>query len=128
MSTYLIFVNLVGQEEDGKYRYEFYFSTNLVNPLSEEEDCEEICGLTELSINKKHKTETHIVRTKIKFDLIQNNGCFSFKQCMDLIVAVAWENIDEYEEYPEDGRIFFMFGESYDKVERKLAMKNILML
>jgi hypothetical protein len=50
------------------------------------------------------------------------------QDCLDGIVSVAWENIDDMSEYPEDGRLFFMFGESIDEVERKLALKNILMI
>ena len=46
---------------------------------------------------------------------------------MDGLVSLCFENIDAYDSYPEDGRLFFMFGEPYDEVERKLAMKNILM-
>ena len=73
-------------------------------------------------------TEVHIVKTKIKFDLIQNNMCFGMQDAMDGIVSIAYENMDAYESYPDDGRLFFMFGESFDEVERKLAMKSILML
>jgi hypothetical protein len=50
------------------------------------------------------------------------------QDCLDGIVALAWQNIDELDAYPEDGRIYFMFGESLEDVERKLALKNVLML
>jgi hypothetical protein len=50
------------------------------------------------------------------------------QDCMDGIIALAFENIDAYENYPDDGRIYFMFGESIDDVERKLAMKHILFI
>ena len=54
--------------------------------------------------------------------------CFGMQDAMDGIVSIAYENMDAYESYPDDGRLFFMFGESLDEVERKLAMKSILML
>jgi hypothetical protein len=78
--------------------------------------------------SEEYITEVHIVKTKLKFDLIQNNMCFGLQDAMDGIVAIAYENIDNYDAYPEDGRLYFMFGESYDDVERKLAMKRILMI
>ena len=66
---------------------------------------------------------------KIKLDLVQNNCCFGFQDCTDGIIALAWENVDDYDEYPDErGRLFFMFGETLNKVENKLAMCNILML
>ena len=84
--------------------------------------------MNNLMPSDEYKTETHIVRTNIVFDLIQHNGCFGMQDCMDGIVAVAWENIDDYDEYPEDrGRLFFHFGETYENVEKKLALCGILM-
>ena len=73
-------------------------------------------------------TEIHIVKMKIKLDLIQDSCCFGFQDCTDGIIALAWENMDGYDEYPEEGRIFFRFGETLNEVESKLAVKNILML
>ncbi len=121
------FVNLVGQEEDGNYRYEFIFTDNPDEFWGEDFENKPCSLMNNLMPSEEYKTETHIVKTKLVFDLIQNNGCFGMQDCMDGIVAVAWENIDDYDEYPEDGRLFFMFGESLEEVERKLAMKNILM-
>ena len=48
------------------------------------------------------------------------------QDALDGIVAIAWENLNNYDAYPEDGRLYFMFGESYDTVESKLAIKHIL--
>ena len=68
------------------------------------------------------------VKTNIKFDLIQNSLCFSFKECMDGCVCLACENIDNYEEYPEDGRLVFSYGQSFDSVEDKLGAKKIFLI
>ena len=78
-------------------------------------------------ISEEYITEVHTVKTKIKFDLIQDNCCFSVSDCYDGIIALAWEDISQYEEYPEDGRLFFKFGESIDDVDDKLARKHIIM-
>lgn len=121
------FVNFVGEEEDGKYRYEFIFTDNPDEFWGEDFENKPCSLMNHLMPYDEYKTEIHSVRTKLKFDLIQNNGCFGMQDCMDGIVAVAWEDIDDYDEYPEDGRLFFMFGEPYEKVEAKLALKNILM-
>jgi len=68
------------------------------------------------------------VKMKIKLDLIQDNCCFSMSDCYDGIISLGWENIDAYTEFPSDGRIFFKFGETLEEVERKLAVKNVVML
>ena len=122
------FINLIGQENDDYYRYEFIFTNNIDEfwcEFGEQKPCCLVNGITPLD---EYITEIHILKTKIKLDLIQNNCCFGFQDCTDGIVALAWENMDEYDEYPEDGRIFFKFGETFEEVEEKLAMKNILFL
>jgi hypothetical protein len=126
--VYLCFIRLIGEESDGYYRYEFIFTDNPDEAWGEGFEFKPCCLVNELIPSDEYITEVHIVKTKIKLDLIQNNCCFGMQDCMDGIVAVAYENMDSYENYPEDGRLVFMFGESEDDVSRKLAMKNILMM
>ena len=126
--VFLLFVRLIGEENDGYYRYEFMFTDNPDEAWGENFEYKPCCLVNELVPSEEYITEVHIVKTKIKFDLIQNNMCFSMQDCMDGIAALAFENMDNYDSYPDDGRLFFMFGESLDEVERKLALKNILMI
>lgn len=126
--TFLLFVRLIGEENDGYYRYEFIFTDNPDEAWGEDWEHKPAGLVNDLIPSDEYITEVHIVKTKIKFDLIQNNMCFGMQDAMDGIVSIAYENMDSYESYPDDGRLFFMFGESLDEVERKLAMKNILML
>lgn len=126
--VYLGFIRLIGEENDGYFRYEFIFTDNIDEFWGDNFEYKPAGLVKDLIPSDEYITEIHIVKTKIKFDLVQNNMCFGMQDCMDGIVALAFENIDEYESYPEDGRLFFMFGESFDEVERKLALKNILMI
>lgn len=126
--VFLCFVNLIGEENDGYYRYEFIFTDNPDEFWGENFEYKPAGLVNDLIPSDEYITEIHIVKTKIKFDLVQNNMCFGMQDCMDGIVALAYENIDDYEEYPENGRLYFMFGETFEEVERKLALKNILML
>ena len=125
---YLGFIRLIGAESDGIDNYEFIFTKNIDEFWGENFEYKPCCLCNDLIPNDEYITEIHKIRTKLKFDLVQDNCCFSMQDCMDGIISLAWENIDEYEEYPEDGRLVFNFGESYDDVERKLALKNILII
>ena len=127
-NVYLCFIRLIGEENDGYYRYEFIFTDNIDEVFGEGFEYKPACLVNNLIVDDKYITEIHIIKMKINLDLIQNNCCFSINDCYDGIIALAWENMDEYEEYPEEGRIFFKFGETLDEVERKLAIKNVLML
>ena len=122
------FIRLIGEESDGYYRYEFIFTNNINEFWGENFEYKPCCLCNGLTPDDRYVGEIHIVKTKIKFDLIQDNCCFSFSDATDGIIAIAWENMDNYDEYPEEGRIFFMFGESLKDVEDKLAIKNILMI
>lgn len=126
--VYLCFVRLIGEENDGYYRYEFIFTDNIDEVFGENFEYKPAGLVNDLIPSDEYITEIHIVKTKLKFDLVQNNMCFGMQDCMDGIVALAYENIDSYDSYPDNGRLYFMFGESLDDVERKLAIKDILML
>ncbi len=122
------FIRLIGEENDGYYRYEFIFTDKIDEFWGESFEEKPCCLINDLHPNDEYVTEIHIVKTKILLDLVQDNCCFGFQDCADGIIALAWENVDGYEEYPEDGRIFFRFGETYEEVETKLALKNVLMM
>lgn len=126
--VYLGFIRLIGTESDGIYNYEFIFTNNIDEFWGENFEYKPCCLCNDLIPNDEYITEIHKIRAKLKFDLVQDNCCFSMQDCMDGIISLAWENIDDYDEYPEDGRLVFNFGESYDDVERKLALKNILII
>ena len=126
--VYLCLIRLIGEENDGYYRYEFIFTNNVEEVFGENFNQKPACLVNDLMVDDKYITEIHIVKTKIKLDLIQDNCCFSIADSYDGIISIAWENTDLYDEYPEDGRIFFRFGETLNEVENKLAIKNILML
>lgn len=126
---YLCFIRLIGEENDGFYRYEFIFTDNVDEVWSDNDDFAQkpACLVNNMMVAEQYVTEVHIVKTKIKLDLIQDSCCFSVSDSYDGCISLAWENIDDLEEFPQDGRIFFKFGETFEEVENKLAMKNILM-
>ena len=115
------FVNLVGQEEDGKYRYEFIFTDNPDEFWGDDFENKPAGLMNNLMPSEEYKTETHIVRTEIKFDLIQNNGCFGMQDCLDGVVSLCF-SLDEDLNQP----LIFNFGDTYNEVAEKLAKNNIL--
>ena len=122
------FIRLIGEETDGYYRYEFIFTNDIDGFWGENFDQKPCCLVNGLAPDEEYIYEIHIVKMKIKLDLIQDNCCFGFQDCTDGIIALAWENLDGYDEYPQEGRIFFRFGETLEEVENKLAIKNVLMM
>ena len=123
------FIKLIGEETDGYYRYEFIFTDNIDEFWCENGEYKPCCLVNNLQPKDEYIAEIHIVKMKSKLDLIQNNCCFGFQDCTDGIIALAWENMDAYDEYPDErGRLFFRFGETLEKTEEKLAKCGILMI
>lgn len=126
--VYLCFIRLIGEELDGYLRYEFIFTNDVDNVFGEDFEVKPACLVNDLKVDDQYVYEVHNVNMKIKLDLIQDNCCFSMSDCYDGIVSLAWQSLEGLDEYPQDGRIFFRFGETLEEVEDKLAMKNVLMI
>lgn len=121
------FVRKIGDDVDKNNIYEFIFTDNIDEFWGDNFEYKP-CGLcNDVTPDKKYINDIKILKTDIILDTITKSNCFSMGDCMDGIVALAWENIDDYDEYPEErGRLFFRFGETYDLVEKKLASANML--
>lgn len=121
---YLVYVNVVGKTSFDNYEYEFYFSEDPdeywmvdahVKPAS-------ICNLG--IPDKMMFSETRILKTSIVLSVVQNNSSFSFQDCKDKIVPVAWECIDDYDEYP-DNRLVLPFGLPFNDTEQTLLTSGL---
>lgn len=113
----LVYVNKLGINVDQKYIYEFYFSSDheLFWIIDADIKPASICNMT--VPDKSTYDYVKILKTAIDLNVAQRNNCFSYQDCKDMVVPVAWENIDDYEEYPEPGRIVLPFGIDHDDVE-----------
>jgi len=120
----LVYVNQIGKNSADVYEYEFFFSKtpdivwgqdwNVQSPSS--------CGDMRPDATTYHLIKR--LKTMIPFACAQNNSCFSLQDMCDHIIACAWEDISDYEEFPEPYRIVFEFGEDYFSVETKLASRS----
>lgn len=121
----LIYVNTLGINSDELYTYEFYFSDESDIAWGVDWDIKP-ASICNLSVPRKMMyDEIKILKTDIIFNVAQKNSCFSMQDCKDGIIPIAWENIDGYEEYPEDGRLVFDFGEDLNSIENKLLKRNL---
>ena len=70
--------------------------------------------------------KTGQLNTTLKLDLVQESDSFAMWDAVDGIVAMAWENMEGYDEYPEK-RLFFSFGEDIESVNDKLYEKDMVL-
>lgn len=119
----LFFINFVGEDFDNMYRYEFIFTDKIDEAFGENFSIKPCCLVHNLTPSEEYIYEIHIVKTKFKFNLIQENCCFSYQDCIDGIISLAYY----FNEEDLSDCIYFNFGDNINDIKVKLANKNILL-
>lgn len=122
---FLIYINKIGKDYKENYLYEFIFSDTIDDIDGDDWDTFPASGRPsaphEHFIKKVGRLESEII-----FDVIQDSDTFAVWDAIDGVIALAWENINEYESYP-DKRLCFRFGETIAEVEEKLYEKDLIL-
>lgn len=123
----VVFILYVGKNSDGMNLYRFLLSENtdetFADGWAEKPSCNE--KIENLMIDNSMFEYEKELKTDIKLDLAQDNCCFSMQDCRDKIIALAYENLDDAEEYPEPCRIVIHFGDMIDDVESMFARRDM---
>jgi len=122
-NLFLIYINKIGQNWKGEYIYEFIFSDNIKDVDGEGWDSYPASSTPEPP-ETKFIQEVGTLKATLNLDVIQDSQSFAVWDAVDGIIALAWENLDDYEEYP-DSRISFNFGEEKNKVTETLYEKDL---
>jgi len=125
----VVYVKYIGKNCDGYNIYHFLLSENTEDTFMEDwaEKPSSNIPNDNLLIDESQYEYVKELKTEITLDLQQDNTCFSFQDCRDKIVAIAYENLDDAEFYPEPCRIVIHFGDYIDDVERMLARRDMRM-
>lgn len=126
----VVFILYIGKDTDGMNIYHFLLSENTEETFAEgwaeKPSCNE--KIENLMIDDSMYKYEKELKTEIKLDLAQDNCCFSMQDCRDKIIALAYENLDEAEEYPEPCRIVIHFGDSIEYVEEMFAKRDMRLI
>jgi hypothetical protein len=122
---FLVYVNLVGKDYKGNYIYEFIFSDTIEDIDGEEWDTFPASGRPEAPHDNFIKKVGRL-ESELKLDVVQNSDTFAVWDAVDGVIAMAWENINAYDSYPEK-RLCFKFGEPINIVEEKLYEKDLIL-
>lgn len=122
---YLIYINKVGTNYKSEHLYEFIFSDDTSNIDGEDWDIFPASGRPSPPHSRFIKLVGRL-ESDLKLDVVQDSSMFAVWDAVDGVIALAWENIDAYDSYP-DKRICFTFAEPIDSVKDKLYEKDLLM-
>lgn len=123
---YLCFIKLVGRDIEDMYTYEFLFTETPDTVWGVDFEYTPCCLCNNLTPNEEDYDTIKTLKTTIKLNLIQDSCCFSMQDMMDGCCSLAYESLEDYEEYPEDGRLVFQYGISFEETEELLANKNLV--
>ena len=114
----VIYVLYVGKNTDNEYIYHLLISNDKEKTWAEGWENKPACVMRDLTPEDDMYEYIAELKTDLILDLAQDNCCFSMQDCRDNVVALASENLEEAEEYPEEGRIVIHFGDTVDEVEK----------
>jgi hypothetical protein len=122
---FLVYINYVGKDYKGNMIYEFIFSDVPDIVDGDDWDTFPASGRPEPPYDNFIKKVGRL-ESELPLDVIQNSDTFAVWDAVDGVIALAWENINSYDAYPEK-RICFRFGESIKDVESKLYEKDLIL-
>jgi hypothetical protein len=120
----LVYINKIGNNWKGDFIYEFLFSDAIEDIDGEGWESFPSAGNPQPPSEDFVKKTGSLV-TKINFDVIQESDSFCMWDAVDGLVAISWENLDGYDDYPET-RIYFSFGEEMESVKDKLYERDLI--
>jgi hypothetical protein len=111
----------------GLHEYELYFSEapELVWGEDWNASCPAACGKEGIRPDESTYQAIKRLECSVPFNCISENTCFSCQDMIDQIVACMWEDISDYDEYPEPSRLVFKFGETHEDIVSKLEERSL---
>lgn len=111
----------------GLHEYELYFSEapELVWGEDWNASCPAACGKEGIRPDESTYQAIKRLECSVPFNCISENTCFSCQDMIDQIVACMWEDISDYDEYPEPSRFVFKFGETLEDIVSKLEERSL---
>ena len=114
-NLYLVYVKPFGKNE-----YELFFSEtpDVVWGLDWDVNIPNI--LPDLTPDETTYSKIIKISSPFEFTTIEETSCYSMEYAVNKIIALSWINLNNLEEYPENGRCVLHFGDSFEKVSEIL--------
>jgi hypothetical protein len=125
---YLIYINKIGTNFRGEHIFEFLFSDRTNYDWDETwYESSVVTDKNDLTPDPSFiKLVGGLKTPELDLELIQNSGVFQIYNAVEGIIALAWEKLQDDQDYPED-RLVFKFGEAKESVEDKLYSLDLVL-
>lgn len=122
---YLIYINRLGSDWKDEYVYEFIFSDSTKDIDGEDWDLYPASGQPSPP-KMVYIKSVGVLTTKVKLNVIQNSDTFAVWDAIDGVCALGWEDLLDYDEYPEK-RLVFKFGDKIKSVVDSLYERDLVL-
>ncbi len=123
----VIYINYLGKDYDNQNIYQFLLSKDESEVWGEDWNEKPAANCRFLTPSEDMYEYVKELKTDIVLDLAQDNSCVSMQDVRDHVMCLAYENLDNAEEYPENGRIVIHFGDYLNDVEEMLGKRDLYM-
>ena len=124
MESVLVYVKPICKNTNGTYEYDFFFSETPEYVWGPDWDIDTPSSNGDLTPEESTYSEIKRVITTLPLKTLEETSCYSMEYATYGILALAWIDIENLEEYPENGRMTLKFGFSKDKVESLLDSQS----
>jgi hypothetical protein len=123
----LIYISKVGIDTEGNNIYHFLATKDINDVWCEEWSEKPACNCRFLKPQENQYDAVFELKTPIVFVLGQESCCCSFQDVCDGCLALAYENIDTYEEYPSI-RLIFYYGQDIGEIDCELGKRDLKLI
>lgn len=124
MEEVLVYINPVCKNTDKTYEYDFFFSNTPEFVWGPDWDINSPASNGNILPDPTTYTKIRRVKTNLQLKTLSETTCFSMEYATYKILALAWIDIENLDEYPEKGRLTMYFGTPEKEIEEQLALYN----
>ena len=124
MEEVLVYVKPICKNTDGTFEYDFFFSNTPEYVWGPDWDVNSPASNGDITPDSTTYSKTRRIRTNLPFKTIEETTCYSMEYATYGILALAWIDIENLDEYPEKGRLTMYFGTPEKEIEEQLALYN----
>ena len=124
MEKVLVYVKPICRNTDNTYEYDFFFSETPEFVWGPDWDVNSPASNGDITPDSTTYSEIERVITNLPLTTLEETTCYSMEYATYQIMSLAWINIENLDEYPENGRLTMYFGETKDEIINKLQKYN----
>lgn len=118
----LVYVKPVCKNTNGTYEYDFLFSSTPEYVWGPEWDINVPSSNGDITPDNTTYSKTRRVKTTLPLKTFEETSCYSMEYTIYGIFALCWIDIENLDEYPENGRLTMYFGENEEEIVKKLSI------